>query len=356
MISVFQIFRILMGVIVFIFVITFFIRLSDTYSSTQEMGEKIEQVNAFAHSAMQVYTSGNPTTFGGFTDFYSLVYEAPRIQSDAGQHTLLVPAFFIPGKGEITLERRCLDFRWYEWCSVFAFPKSARILFTPLENTPESRALIQQVADEMPESMEFGFCNGTDARTTTIGEFSQYISGAAGNSYEPCRVNLPDHYRLVTISGTPGFSSRVKDNHVIINRAAGLAYEENLSGTLESRTYGDASDIVVFITGGVKALDYKNEVFSRELAAAASIMHERSILVAQKVKAHNVQPCQECSTPLPRACGWKDYRGNVHESDAYKDFISSLSSLKIALQTAGYSSELQDTAAKYAELENQGCE
>lgn len=357
MISVFQIFRVLMGVIVFIFVLTFFLRISDMYSSTQVRGNMLETVNVFDHTATQVYTSGNPSTFPGFDDFEILVYEAPKIKHNAGQKTLSVPVFFVTGTGEVLLERRCLEFGWYRWCMVLAFPRGTKILFTPLDNTQQTRDLIVEVVDNLPSTIQFGFCNGNDARTANKDDFLSFIAGSAGTSYQQCDVSLPEHYRLLTISssGLPQPQDNQTVFHMIIDPAAGEVYDAAPGGSAQSRPYHGWMDIAVFMTGGHKALDHKEAVFTLELGAATSIMHQRTVLVSQKTKEHNRQPCLECSTPFPEPCGWTDYRSNDHESQIYKDFISSLLTLQGAIG-GSYHSQLDDTIIKYEELKNQGCE
>jgi hypothetical protein len=356
MISVFQIFRVLMGLIIFIFVLFFFLRISEMYTTTQLLGSKLEAISTFDYVAMITYTSGNPAIFPGFEDFETLVYEPPKIKSEAGQKTLSVPVFFIPGEGEISLDRRCLDFGWFRWCIVFALPDSSKILFTPLENTPATRELIRDVVSNLPGSLEFGFCNGGDARSAGRVEFLGYLDSETGVTYEPCRVGFPEHYRLVTVSASTGFPGNFTGNHIIITPGERLAYVGNSTEDLEPRPYEDGLDLAVFITGGHKALDYKNAVLSLELAAGTRIMKERSILLSQRFKENNVQPCLECSTPFPKACGWTDYMGQEYESDVYKDFISSIDDLLEAIPGRNYKGELDDTVLKYEELKNQGCE
>jgi hypothetical protein len=357
MISVFQIFRVLMGVIIFIFVLAFFLRISDMYTSVQIMGSRLETVNTFDHTAMLVYTSGNPSTFPGFDGFETLVYEAPKIKHDAGQRTLSVPVFFAAGEGEVLLERRCLDFGWYRWCMVLAFPKATRILFTPLDNSQQARDLIEQVVENMPASLLFGYCSGKDARAAARDDFLAYLSGSAGVAYQECNVSLPEHYRLVTItSSAPSRSQKNSTgSRIFINPGAGEVYETGTANGSRTRPFDGWLDIAVLLTGGIKALDYKEAVFRLDLGAATEIMHQRSILVAQMTKEINRQPCIECSTPMPAACGWTDYSGQERESRAYKDFISSLSGLKGSV-SGDYRGRLDDTVVKFDELKNQGCE
>jgi hypothetical protein len=279
------------------------------------------------------------------------VYEPPKLKSDAGHRTLSVPVFFIPDKGEIGLSRQCMDFSWFTWCAVFAFPTSTKIVFTPIENTNETRGLILQIVENLPDSIEFGLCNGTDARTANKQGFLNYLAGITGTSCSPCEVSLPEYCRLVTI----GARSDLAWNEIAINHSSRLVYE-NASGTVESRPYKEVMDIVFFITGGAKALDYEQESFSQQLASATRIMLERTVLVSQRLKEYNRQPCLECSTPFPQACGWTDYRGTAHESEIYHNFISMLGVLKTAISSGNYNRVLLDTALKYDELKNEGCE
>jgi hypothetical protein len=74
MISVFQIFKMILGVIVFVFVMTLFLRVSDMYSGIGERRGEFEVVDSLDKVVMQVYTSGNPDVFSGFRDFELLLY------------------------------------------------------------------------------------------------------------------------------------------------------------------------------------------------------------------------------------------------------------------------------------------
>jgi len=356
MISVFQVFRALIGIIVFVVLITFFLRITEMYTGTQIRGGTLETISTFDQVAMQTYTSGNPSTFSGFMDFDFLVYDPPKIKSDAGQKTLSSPVFFIPGKGKILLERHCLDYEWFRFCWVYAFPEAMNIIFTPVINTPEARKLIRDAVDDLPESMEFGFCNVTDARVTGKSDFLRYLAAASGLEYRHCEAVLPKDSRLVVIESPPYSFPSGSGVDVVIDPPAAKLYEGNSTGGSQSRTYRDAMEVAVFITGGTKALDFKREVLSVEIGTATKIMKERTVLVSQKMKEYNRQQCLECSTPFPKACGWIDHNGLRHESAIYRDFITSLDSLKASIASGNYLQKLNDTAVKYGELRNQGCE
>jgi hypothetical protein len=355
MISVFEIFRVLIGLVVFVFVLTFFLRLSDMYSNTQVMGKKLETVNTFDQVAAQTFTSENPTTFSGFRDFTTLVYEPPKVKSDVGQKTLSVPVFFIPSKGVIMLEKQCLDYNWFRFCWVYAYPNSTQILFTPLENTADARATIASIVQLLPDSMDYGYCSGDDARASTKSGFIQYLSGSAAESYQPCTRQLPEGSRIVVINSTFNFSSGLRGD-AFMELSSGKLYRKNSTGGMQPTGYRDALDVAAFIAGGEKSLEFKRSTLLRELAAATKIMKERTVLVSQRLRERNKQDCMECSTLFPKACGWVDFSGNKYESLLYKNFLSSLGALESSMASGDYLQQLETTALYYESLKDEGCE
>lgn len=355
MISIFQIFRIVIGVIVFIFVITFFLRVAETYAYTQEMRIKIDTVNSFDHMAMAVHSSGNPATFPGFKDFETLVYEAPKVKSDAGHRTLSVPVFFMADKGGIAMERRCLDYGWFRHCSVLAFPTGTLFMFTLIDNKEASRELVRDIADSLPAGMEYGLCDGNDARVADKAQFLSYLGSSSGAAHEPCVASLPGTSVLVTVNATLDSAVHI-DRHFVVDQGSGTVSGFDQGARLDPRSYMDALDISIFMTGHGPALDYKNQDFLEELETAAGIMHQRTVLVEQSVRGHNKQPCPECSTPIPEACGWTGYDGTGHPSQSYRTFIASLRALQTAMGSGPFEAQLLDTAQKYETLQDEGCE
>lgn len=351
MISVFQVFRIVIGAAIFIFILTFFLRASGTYTGVQSLAEKHEMISAFNQVAMQTYTSGNPGTFSGFTGFETLVYDPPKIKSDAGQKTLTVPVLFITGKGKIAMERKCSSFAWFSSCWVYAYPESGNILFTFIENTEETRNLVKEAVRNLPDGIGFGYCNGTYAQVSTKENFLSYVDRISGKSYVPCEVEMSEAHRAVSVGVPPAGG-----NGAMVIDPSSMTISENASGTLVSSPYTNGSHVSAFIFGGKNALEYMESLFSERLGTAIDLMKKRVILVHQSMKKYNVEPCLECATPFPRECGWADYRGRVHDSTLYVNLIKSLNDLKNAMVSENYDDALSRTVSDYEELKRKGCE
>lgn len=356
MLSVFQVFRIVIGSVVFLFVLMFFLRVGDMYSFTQEKSQMYDVVLSFDRHALSTYTSGNPVNFSGFHDFDSVVYHPPKLKSGAGEKTLSVPVLMIPSKDELWLERRCKDYGWFKWCWVYAVPESVKVIFSPLENSPRTRNLTLSIIKDMPSSVEFGVCNGSAVKAGDSAEFTNFVQGTlsneAVNSYIPCRVIPSETTKIVVLSGTADIPLGAMQVDPSLNRDLKI----NTTDGIIERDYSDYLDIVAFIIGGVHAYDYKNDAFSSDLSASTEIMYTRTILVLQNMPEYNRQPCIECATPFERACGWTHYDGTPYESKAYRNFRISLQNLKNSIQQGNYQDELIETAQIYNLLKRQGCE
>jgi hypothetical protein len=349
MLSVFQIFKMVLGVIVFVFVITFFLRLSDMYSGTGERWGEFEVVDSLDKVVMQTYTSGNPTVFSEFRDFNLILYEAPKVIFSSGQKTLSVPVFMIPNNADITLERRCDDYGWFRFCWIFGYTDTTKILFAPVDNTEESRGTIIKIVNALPDSFEFGYCNDSNTpQKGTKGSFLDFISGIEGKSFEDCKLSFPDNTVLITM----GKTSEIAENELVIS---GSTVKDSRNLLVQERTFSD-DDIIPLVTGGIPALDYKKSVFERDLKASSRIMWERTKLVYDKILEYNWQACQECVTPYPKECGWVDYNDHTWPSTLYLNFISRLSSLYGMVDSGNYMNELMESKEQYELLKEAGCE
>jgi hypothetical protein len=354
MMSVFQIFRILLSIMIMIFVLLVFLRIADMYSSIEEMKKKTLVVSEFEQTVRQVYTSGYPATFPGFEGFSTILYDPEemgygKIKSDAGVKTISLPMLFKPDIETVAIERHCLDFGWCKFCWVSAFPKASRIFINPVMNTPETRALVLNISENFQQA-EIYLCSGSQVAPSLPylrTDFTGIVNGLAGQVIQECDAYIPEPSMLVVMGPYP---SPARSNVVIINPSAKTMTDAN--GT---RSYNDASDIAAFITGGPGMADYKKRLFNDSLSAAAVVMRQRSLLLNEKFRKYNVQPCLDCPTPQPMECGWKSYTGIAYDG-SYKDFYDSIGRLVVKIDSGNYWSELSDTERKYGELKASGCE
>ncbi|UCD02992.1 MAG: hypothetical protein JSV63_04395 [Candidatus Aenigmatarchaeota archaeon] len=365
MLSAFQIFKMLMGVVVFIFVIIFFFRVSNMYVGVEERADDFEILRGFDRSVRQTFTSGNPGTFVNFRFLDSLYYDPPRLKS-RNQKTLTVTTFLIASTFESNLIKECEEYEWFSFCWVYAYPQNFTLIFTPLDGDGR-KDLIKDIVEVMPGDIRFAHCNDTDLLRGDRNAFLAFVdNGMDDITYTPCTVSIPDGYRLVTI--TTDESIEPRRNEIVLNPQTG-AYIEYLSGLPElvnapspirTGSYEDARDVYFLLTTGKSALDYKNEMFLNDLTIAAKIMEERMKLVKRKMLDLNVQQCVECPTPFPKECGYTNALGDEFTSDLYDAMAGPSGSLRqlndVISANDDYLTALARTAADYKELIAGGCE
>lgn len=367
MLSVFQIFKMLIGVVVFVFVITFFLQLAGMYSGVGGMGKEYDAVNSFDETLMNTYTSGNPGTFSTFGGFETIVYEPPlpeksgdlpKLKFSSGQKTLSVPAFVIASAGDMDMERICDDYGWFSFCYVVAYPQSMVVLFTAVKNTVQTRGMIKDVVESLPDGMKFGYCDGNTSLLppgeSTKEPFLSFVDSdmRAMEDFYPCELEFPDYYRVVTVG-----DDEADEAEIVLSPAGPGSW--TLADRDSSLRLVNITDVAIFMAGGSDAMANKRELLREELSVAAGIMKERNILAERLVLEHNKEPCSGCPTLYPKACGYTDYDGKVHKGTLYTDFGDELDALIRMIQTRRSDvimKELSDTAAAYEGLVSGGCE
>jgi len=364
MTSTFEVFRILLSILIMVFILLVFLRIADMYMTLQTMKNKIQTVNAFEETVRQVYTTGYPATFQGFTGFETIEYDydgmgnSGRIKSDAGVKTLDLPVFFRPDReSSLALEKKCEDFGWWRFCWVNTVPKSMRIFFNPVTNTREARALILNISENFGQT-ELFVCNSTAVAPDlpySRDDFS-YIMANLGylpsSEIDVCDAYITEPSVLVIIGSVDSAPQPARQNIIIVDPASKKI--RDIGGIYE---YHDESDIAAFIIGGNSSLDFKKRVFNQSLEAAASVMKARSVLLNGKMKILNRPLCPECPPQLyPKECGGVSYNGIERSDGLFLTFANSLDSLVQNLNSDEYWDELNAVNGVYTQLKSSGCE
>ena len=367
MFSVFQIFKMLLGIIVFVFIVTIFLQMSNSYTDLKQTGRQYSVAENFVYAVTQSYISGNPSEFEGFDDpetiFYDYVPEkgVSYIRFDAGQQIVAVPTFAILEKHyKILTERICDDYSWFTFCWVYAYPNEGRILFNPVTNTQDARDLMKDAIGKLPNNVGYGLCRNTQTMDLTKEDMLDYIDTTMpSQSYALCTIEIPDRDRLVIIGGP---MSAPEKNTINVNPSTKTITDTfPVSGNQESQvgtvTYRSPSEVSVAITSGKEAVELWRNEFKDELLVATKVAYERFDLVRLKTPSYNLQPCSQCATPYPTDCGWTDYEDHEVFSTLYENMKNSLLGLRSAI-TGGQAFEqaLGDTVSDYEALKNAGCE
>ncbi len=335
MISIYQVFKLIFGLIVSAVMLFFLINYSGIYGSTQADINRALIMKNFMKAAQDVYMTGNPTNF---TDFSRLEFDLtfrgmsdpPVIKSNTGfvpDTPVRIPLFFYPGR-KIFIDRNHLDYGFWKFYFVEAVPEMT-VIFTI---TGDQTDLAEVIVDYFPSTqyfepkMKFGFCSnlftGRDCGTAAVPDFCErYQFQASGYVYQSeCTEDLSaKKYRLVKISdpcnsaeGGICIEPPLTDQHFI-----GYAY---LSGS--RYLYKDPVDLVALIIGGEEEdmfgtplgetlYKYKNRVFRERLLLASKIFSRRAILLS---------PGSECASDYTNfASALNSIQGTLSESDYYTD-------------------------------------
>ena len=105
MIQVFQVFKLVMGIMISVFVLYFLVNYAGSYATVQEEMRLGKIMQNFDKGVRDVYTTGNPASYDGFAkakDEISFdVAKPPGIVTKLGKQSLSVPAFFKQFESEV---------------------------------------------------------------------------------------------------------------------------------------------------------------------------------------------------------------------------------------------------------------
>jgi hypothetical protein len=353
MISVMQIFKIILGIALSAFILVIIFRFSSSYWEIGESGREVEILMGLKKTIEDVYTAGISTDFNlhsqDLVDYYSpptLITSVTNVNLDP------VPTIFVPGE-KISIHRGEYDIGWWRFQFVYALPET-KILYAPLD-TVESRSefvwnIMGNITIYLPSTentdtkIKFGVgCNDTEDKQTYFfldWERDYFIRTVLayllmeGYEFVPCK--RMEGYRLITISETPIDA----DFQIVpINNEVGYVYMKDTNEGPKSYLYKNPLDIISLLLGGKNLYDYTNMKFLNELSIASSLASKETNLLRTK--------------------------SNRPECDAvYSRFIQILGSLKSKIEEGDYTNEddmielnlkIRQSTETYEELEEMGC-
>lgn len=348
MLSVFQVFKIIMGLFIAGFFFYIILNFTGIYTWFQESQQEILIMQNFRDTVRNTYVYDIPAEFRHFENFEELRYDdPPRISSLSGDVSMDAPLFLKPGKN-LYIYRKTLDLGWWRFQWVGALP-AMKIVFNPLDYSQEHWSIMQDLAGIFPQSQDpritLGFCTGNrELEGVERDYFISAIRQPRDLNFSLCTRDFPENYFLIIIS-----SQDLKPSNGVLvkpmGNGTGYVYYRN-----NSFIYSDPLDILAILLGldslwGPDTLyRYKNTLLFSELQIAAKKEAERSELMRLNRR------CVDTYGEL----------GNILCSDE-----NSICRLAESIMDSGYSdpgdfqrlSELNGQAEdKYRELEAEGCE
>lgn len=285
MISIFQIFKIIFGLIVATFFLYFILNFTGVYSSFQLGQQKVQIIKNFGKAVQDVYVFDTPMKFTDFSLTDDRVeYNPPYVSFGELRRKIEVPLFLVPGK-EVYVYRGELNLGWWKVNWIGALPTTTVIL-NPLTYSPRSwdamRGLVRMFPQTQNPEISFGFCSGEELYDTYDRDyFLRGIRDRAELGFIPCNATLPRDHVLVTINDYPANTTAPSSGLLVVPNATGLGY-----AVWEGETYlyKDPLDLFSLLTGGSRVYAYKNSAVLSELQLASVKETQRAQLMVFKGK------------------------------------------------------------------------
>ena len=350
MLSVFDVFKIILGIIISVFIIFVVMRFVGSYMEISESGRQVSLMVNFKKTVENVYTTGISTDFE-LKESEILGYRPPLIETESTViDTSPTPTMLLPGK-KLSVGRIDYDIGWWKFYVIEALPDT-KIIFVVPDASEATWALVGNITKALPstENTETKVRFGVGCTNKTVPNFG-WEGSKFTDSIIPGVISLKKEfelcenegywnekgYKLVTITQTPGeedFVVKPGENgigHVYIKTDDG--YSDYI--------YRNSIDIAALLLGGQIFYRYMSGKFLSELDVAASVAQKEYGLLMT-----NTEMARRCSNDI-------------------NDFLTTLSMIRetipkvkdgqneeLIAEFAGY---LLESRAKFRQLESEGC-
>jgi hypothetical protein len=359
MFSLFQIFKIILGIIISVFILFMLLRFSGSYTEIGEASKEATVLKNFEKASQDVYVTGVPSNFTFKMESEKAIfdYKPPYLRTTLGPLEFNYMLLFFEKGSEVFIDKKELDFNWWRFQWVEALPET-RIVFIPLNDTDVVWDTMQKIVNNLPTTDRFGPNTGFDfGCNETKWTHSQKWNGKKFSTYiqiirhfitrdRLCEQEIKNECpecKIVIISDNGGVVQVDKEILVVPNsNSTGYVYL-NSSGVLDSYFYKNPLDIVALLLGGKDFYDYENKVFLERLNTMSNAKTNEITLL-------NLHPSTNPSCTGP-----------------YSDLISILNSVSeySDLSKVDYGNEdnmtmldqhLEESKIQYKYLESIGCE
>ncbi|UCC92120.1 MAG: hypothetical protein JSV39_02575 [Candidatus Aenigmatarchaeota archaeon] len=350
MINVFQIFKIILGVIISAFILFIVLRFAGSYTEIGESSRQVSIMVNFKKSMEDVYTTGISTDFE-MKDLKIIAYRPPYIHADVSSVDMdPIPLFLVPGE-KFSVYRNEYDLEWWKFYFIEVFPET-KILFIPSGNDEKIWSVIGNMTKFLPstENTEtkvkfFLGCNKTDpVWLYPLGERNKFLdywlprfASVEFDILGPCE-DVEKDYRVITVSEDESvdadFLVKPLDNGI------GHVYIKN-GDEQEVYVYKNGLDLVALLLGGKRYLDYLNGKFLKELEVGIDMGIRESNLLRGDMNMR-----RRCGTELSEFAG---ILGFIKE-----ELIPKLDSMEED-DLREFNQYLMESSEMYKELNSVGC-
>lgn len=352
MISVFDVFKIILGVIISAFILFVALRFVGSYIQIGESGREVSAIINFKKTMEKVYTTGISADFDLKDSKTILGYRPPYIETPiAFVDTSPIPVILVPGE-KLSVHRLEYDTGWWKFYFIESLPETS-VIFVPLDQSEKGWSVIGNVTKMLPSTentntkIKLGVgCNNTEfwfgwERNRFMDTILPRLatSDMVLNRCENVEYFREKGFRIITISDS---DNREGADFVVspVDDDIGYVYI-NKSDEYEKYIYKNGLDIVALMFGGDKLYNYTNSKFLKELEVAIDVYSEEYNVLSADA-AFNAR-CGAASA------------GFVGTLSSIKDMIPKVKGGAIEIDVRDFAQYMKASATKYKELESRGC-
>ena len=356
MLNVFDVFKIILGIIISIFVLFILLRFAGSYMQIGESSRQVSLMVNFKKTLENVYTTGVSDDFEFAGTEVITNYAPPFLMTTFSSSVDMepIPLLLVPGK-KLSVYRNEYDVGWWKFYFIEALPDT-KILFVPKGDADKTMPVIRSVAFMLPSTentaTKTNFYVGCDDDATGhydmrerykfLEEKIYLLMTKMESGYEPTLCDeeyfKKKNYSVITIS------EKLEEVDFLVKpveNGMGYVYIKGKDG-YEEYVYKNGFDVVALLLGGKGMYEYANEKFFREMDVAISLsVNEAGILMT--------------NPSMNKRCG-----------NQLNEFITVLSSIKENTpkirgqnpkqeDVAEFISLMDQSAEKYRELDSLGC-
>jgi hypothetical protein len=352
MISAFDVFKIIMGIIISVFILFLILRFAGSYTEIGESSRYASVMINFKKAVSDVYTTGITSVFETKESKLILSYKPPRIETKvAFVDVEPIPLLLSPGE-KLDLSRGEYDVSWWKFYFVEALPET-NILFIPLENDEKIFSIISNITYFLPSTenlnikMKIGIgCNGSDywfgwERQKFLTYVLPYMKTL------DLKLNMCENLDYFESKGFKVLVITEDETKVLnasfivkpVDENMGYVFVKGEEG-YDKFFYKNGIDIVALLVGDKELYDYINQKFFAEMEVAMDIM-------TREINTLSNEPS------LRNKCEKK-----------YSEFLSALDNLKLLKadvemgkekSIGDFTYQMQEVKKLYEELSAWGC-
>ena len=311
--SIFEIFKIVLGIIIASFFLFFMLQIAGIYSFTESRSTQVTEYknvkklieDTYVYSVQSEIDLKKPPIF----------YTPPYIsEADAISVSPSILYFFKPGK-RLVVYKSSMDYGFWKADFIAALPES-KVFYNLVEYDLDHYSLLHNLTELFPQSVdpkvEFGFCNGgQELVAKSRDEFLKPIRGIVRTKspqdlgLQFCTVNFSEPKTKIVL--TRNSEADPSNNTIFIqlpqNRIGAIMFrgtDKEEQVTDYRLVYKDSLDIFSAIIGGVDSYKYKNKLQFESLLAFSKEESKRATLLASTYSNPELgkQKCAEQYTVL----------------------------------------------------------